>query len=290
MEPPAPARIPRLAAVAIGLIVLLAVVAFASRAGLGSSRDRTPSTTYLSYAYSAFLVAFVLMIPVALWALWTESTKTTIDRPTMRRAAIQNLATFLLLFGLIVLVLYLRHHHAIFHAPDTSALQNAHNALTHRNPKQPKVEPTFKWQVLVVAGALLAIAAVPLWRERRRWKERRITNLEWEPELATELSGEIDLAIDDLRAERDVRRAIIAAYARMERVLERSGLRRRPSETPFEYLRRVLGDLRVPAEAARSLTSLFEEAKFSRHELREDARERAIGALERVRHDLVPAT
>jgi uncharacterized membrane protein len=287
---PTPARTSRLAAVAIGLIVLLAVVAFASRAGFGAGHDRTPSTSYLSYAYSAFLVAFVLMIPIAIWAVWVDATNVNSERPTFKRAVIQNVLTFLILIGVIALALYLRSHHSIFHRPNGTALNKTHNALAHGKTGEKKVEPTFEWPVLVVAGVLLALAAIPLWRERKRWKERRISKLEWEPELATELSGEIELALDDLRAERDIRRAIIAAYARMERVLERSGLRRRPSETPFEYLRRVLGDLRVPAEAAQSLTSLFEEAKFSRHELREDARERAIGALERVRDDLVPAT
>jgi hypothetical protein len=290
MQPPAPARTPRLAAVAIGLIVLLAVVAFASRAGLGSSHDRTPSTTYLGYAYSAFLVAFVLMIPVAVWAIWVDATSVRADRPTFRRAVLQNILTFAILCIVVGFALYLHHRHVLVHRPDTKALQNAHDALTHKQVKQPKGEPRFEWPVLAVAAALLAAAAVPLWRERQRWKQRRISRLEAEPGLAGELSEEIGFALDDLRSERDIRRAIIAAYARMERVLERSGLRRRPSETPFEYLRRVLGDLRVPAEAAQSLTSLFEEAKFSRHELREDARQRAIGALERVRDDLVPAT
>jgi Domain of unknown function (DUF4129) len=290
MQPPAPARASRLAAVAIGLIVLLAIVAFASRAGLGSSHDRTPSTTYLSYAYTAFLVAFVLMIPVAVWAVWVDATTSTRERPSFKRAVVQNVLTFLILCVVIGIALYLHHRHAIFQRPDTTALTRTHDALTHHATKQPKVEPRFEWPVLVIAGVLLAVAAVPLWRERQRWKQRRISKREWEPELASELSDEIGFALDDLRSERDIRRAIIAAYARMERVLDRSGLRRRPSETPFEYLRRVLGDLRVPAEAAQSLTSLFEEAKFSRHELSEDARRRAIGALERVRDDLVPAT
>lgn len=290
MQPPAPARTSRLFAVAVGLIVLLVVVAFASRAGLGSSHQRTPSTTYLSYAYSAFLVAFVIMIPIAVWALWADATSTTAERPTFKRAVLQNVATFLILIIVIGIAVYLHHRHVIFNKPNTHALTKAQGALAHKNTPKPKVEPKFEWPVLAVAAALLALAAVPLWRERQRWKQRRISKLQWEPELATELSDEIDLALDDLRAERDIRRAIIAAYARMERVLERSGLRRRPSETPFEYLRRVLGDLRVPAEAAQSLTSLFEEAKFSRHELHEDARRRAIGALERVRDDLVPAT
>ena len=73
-------------------------------------------------------------------------------------------------------------------------------------------------------------------------------------------------AIDDLEAEPDARRAVIAAYARMEGVLARHGLRRKPSETPLEYLRRILLGLTARADAVRRLTSLFEQAKFSRHD------------------------
>ena len=63
-------------------------------------------------------------------------------------------------------------------------------------------------------------------------------------------------AIDDLEAEPDARRAVIAAYARMEGVLARHGLRRCPSETPLEYLRRILLGLTARAETrSQALTS-----------------------------------
>ena len=51
--------------------------------------------------------------------------------------------------------------------------------------------------------------------------------------------------IDDLRNEPDARRAVIAAYAGMERTLATHGLAAAPSETPFEYLARILRDLDV---------------------------------------------
>ena len=79
---------------------------------------------------------------------------------------------------------------------------------------------------------------------------------------------------------------MIAAYARMEGVLGRHGLRRRPSETPLEYLRRILLGLTARADAVSRLTALFEQAKFSRHEIDASMKQDAIGALREIRDDL----
>lgn len=285
---PSSSRRLRLLSVAAGVVVLLAIVAVASRTGVGKSTDGGPSTDYLSYAYTAFFILFLLAVPVTLWALWAEGASVRSDRPSFKRSVVQNLATFAILCLIVAGAVYIsKHHHFAFRHPDTSALNNTHEALTHKNGTPTKVEPTFKWPVLWVALVLVAAAAVPIVREARRRKARR-TPLDREPPaLADELSDEISLALDDLRSENDIRRAVIAAYARMEKVLARSGLRRRASETALEFLRRVLADLRVSAPAAQALTALFEEAKFSSHRLGESARTRAIDALETIRSDLL---
>ena len=107
-----------------------------------------------------------------------------------------------------------------------------------------------------------------------------------EPTVAEDFAATIGDAIDDLEAEPDARRAVIAAYARMEGVLGRHGLRREPSETPVEYLRRVLpASPRAPTRSLR-LTGLFEEAKFSRHEIDGGMKRDAIDALGAIRDDL----
>jgi hypothetical protein len=284
---PSSSRRFRLLSVAAGVVVLLGIVAVASRTGVGKSTDRGPSTDYLSYAYTAFFILFVLAIPATLWALWAEGSGVRTERPSFKRAVIQNLLTFGIICLLVGGAVYLnKHHHFVFHRPDAKALNNTHKAVTHKNGKPVKVEPTFKWPVLWVALVLVAAAAVPVVRETRRRRAKRIP-LDWEPTLADELSDEIGLALDDLRSESDIRRAVIAAYARMEKVLARSGLRRKPSETAMEFLRRVLGDLRVSAPAAQELTQLFEEAKFSSHDLDESARTRAIASLETIRSELL---
>ena len=63
----------------------------------------------------------------------------------------------------------------------------------------------------------------------------------------------LDETLDDLRAEADLRRAIIAAYARLERVARcerrpRVALRRPRTE----YLPRVLDDLALDSRAVRA--------------------------------------
>ena len=55
---------------------------------------------------------------------------------------------------------------------------------------------------------------------------------------------------------------------------------------PYEYLARVLPLLKVRKSAVRSLTELFEYAKFSRHEIDDAMKERAIESLVTVREDL----
>ena len=116
--------------------------------------------------------------------------------------------------------------------------------------------------------------------------QRRATH---ELTVAEDLAATIGDAIDDLEAEPDARRAVIAAYARMEGVLGRHGLRRAPSETPLEYLRRILLGLTSRGDAVSRLTTLFEQAKFSRHEIDGAMKQDAIGALREIRDDLAGA-
>jgi hypothetical protein len=96
----------------------------------------------------------------------------------------------------------------------------------------------------------------------------------------------LDESIADLRAEPDPRRAVIAAYARMERALAAQGLARAQAEAPVEYLTRVLRRLKVSSGAVGSLTHLFERAKFSSHQVDAAMRTEAIGALVEVRDEL----
>jgi hypothetical protein len=103
---------------------------------------------------------------------------------------------------------------------------------------------------------------------------------------AETVSAALDESLDDLRDDPDLRRAIVAAYARMEHALARAGLPRHPAEAPFEYVERALGSLDTSAVSVRRLTGLFEWAKFSQHEPEPEMRDQAIDALVAVRDEL----
>lgn len=147
----------------------------------------------------------------------------------------------------------------------------------------PLIDPaSIDWLVvgLVFLAALVGfsiLAAVLV-----RPKGRSLPELEAQKKLERML----DETLDDLRRERDPRRAVIAAYARMERSLGGYGLPRRPAEAPLEYLGRVLAELAGSAAAARRLTRLFERAKFSEHSIDVTMKEDAIGAVAAVRDEL----
>jgi uncharacterized protein DUF4129 len=152
-----------------------------------------------------------------------------------------------------------------------------------RTPETPR-RPEFQWWLAVLAAGG-ATAAVVVWRRGRS----RPLVLGGPEAVAEQLSEVLTETLDDLALERDPRRAVIRAYARMERVLASHGLPRAPHEAPLEYLARVLRELNVRAEAAHALTELFERAKFSQHEIDVAMKEEAIAALVRVRDDLEAA-
>jgi Domain of unknown function (DUF4129) len=147
-------------------------------------------------------------------------------------------------------------------------------------------EPHFAWIPVVVVLLLAAAGAIAFFLSERRNRPRPRER----DALAEDLAAVIDDTLDDLRAESDPRKAVIAAYVRLERSLAAHGTPRRSAETEEEYLARILDALEVSAGAARRLTQLFERARFSPHAVDAGMKEEAIGALEAVRDELRAAS
>jgi hypothetical protein len=151
-----------------------------------------------------------------------------------------------------------------------------------RGSGEPLDTPPIDWViVLTVFGvALVAFTTVAGMMVRGNKHVRR------EVEARKALADILDDTLDDLRAEQDPRKAVIAAYSRMERSLATFGLPRRPFEAPGEYLTRVLEELRSGSPAARRLTELFERAKFSQHTIDAAMKDEAIDAVVTLRDEL----
>ena len=146
-----------------------------------------------------------------------------------------------------------------------------------------RYEPQFAWGPVVLVVALVLVAVVALYLSHRA-RRRMLDPLS--ASLLPALADVLDETLDDLRAEQDPRRAVIAAYARMERALGAYGLPRHPSEAPDEYLQRIFADLDVSRLATSRLTALFSWAKFSGHDVAPEMKQEAIEALEAVREEL----
>jgi Domain of unknown function (DUF4129) len=97
------------------------------------------------------------------------------------------------------------------------------------------------------------------------------------------LAAAVEDSLEDLRREPDARAAIIKIYRNFERVLAAAALPRRTWQTPGEFMRAVLGKSPLPPAPIRSLTGLFERARFSQHPVGAAERESAWRSLIEIR-------
>jgi hypothetical protein len=139
--------------------------------------------------------------------------------------------------------------------------------------------PGFTWAEVLAAVTLAMLAiTVIVWRVRAQYKEQ--------PDMTgrpATLATALDETLESVRRESEPRRAVIAAYAMMERLVAAHGLPRRTFEAPLEYLVRVFQNLNADRRALGALTELFELAKFSHHEISQAMKEQAVAALITIR-------
>lgn len=272
-----------MALVALGVIALLTLVSYASRGSI-STRTQTTTPGYVSYALTLFLILFVIAVPVAVWAFLQQAREIGGKHKSFLARMVSSLSKVALVFGIAALFVYLRKHGRGLFNPALQHLTSGGHARTHGKLVN-SYQPHFEWIVLWIALVVFACAAVAIVVVARRRREELAAVVD-ESTIAEDVAVSIGEAISDLESEPDARRAVIAAYARMEHAFARHGLHRRPSETPVEYLRRLLLGVSSQATAIGRLTDLFELAKFSRHEIDASMKEDAIAALRTIRDDL----
>jgi len=134
------------------------------------------------------------------------------------------------------------------------------------------------WTVLGIVAVAVIAGLVVLWLRRPR------PAAEAPEPMATRAA--VDAAIGALDTEADPRRAVIAAYGAMQRTLGEHGMVRSSTEAPREYLQRVLLASHAGEREARTLTLLFEEARYSTHPIPERLRETALASLRSLRRHL----
>jgi uncharacterized protein DUF4129 len=268
------------------LVLLLAAVAIASAGSLpaGAGGARRPADQFVDVLISLYLV--LMVVGAATWVYVLAVSRDGVAEAIVARKRRSRWRSFLkLTLGFLLLGLVLR-----WLAVDGD-LRNRIAAQVGRGQRSPSnatrspdaYQPHFATWPVVIVLALVAIGVVA-WYVSYRARRRRLEP--FSDRIGPALADLLEETLDDLRAEADARKAVIAAYARMERALAAYGLPRDPSEAPEEYLGRILADLEVSRRSIARLTALFAWAKFSGHDVAPEMKDEAIAALEAVRAEL----
>jgi uncharacterized protein DUF4129 len=270
---------------ALGVVGLLALVAIAARGGhpgtAGHIATRAvPNTlqdslvTLLALTYLAAIVGITaLLFHRRPWHEPKES------RWLRNFVSVLALAAIAMLLGTYA---FKHRHSGESQRTDAAKGQPGSTSPLGGQRSVPTRVAHFQWQLALGLAGLIVLGGVWIYVRNRRAIMPGTDGESLEADMVTV----IETTIDDLRRERDLRRAVIAAYAQMERTMTAHGLGRGGAEAPREYLTRILGGLHVRDSAVRTLTELFEFAKFSHHEIDAAMKEQAIDALLAVREDL----
>ncbi len=278
----------RTIAIGAAVVVLVGIVAIASTGsvptGAGGSARR-PAEGFVDTAFSLFLVLMVLCtVFVAVALTFFRRYDPTTGAPK-RRSALQSMVSFVLSLLLLAVIVRAiagsRGENSGLRLPFSGAA-----AGSQADADASRYEPEFAVRPVVAVLTLLAIAGLAMWLSGRRKRAARASLAATPAEALADVLAE---TLDDLRAESDPRRAVIAAYARMERALAAAGLPRRDAEAPEEYLDRILDEVELSPRAAGRLTALFAWARFSVHDVRPEMKDEAIETLEQVRQELAAA-
>jgi len=278
----------RVVPLALLVTALLAVVAIAARGrplGSGGGGRGGLPLSFWDYTYTTIVIVAVPLLLAGVFAIAFIR-----RRAGKRRNAWQSLLRALIFYGLVIgfelLVfrhLKLSHLHLHRHAPQEPGAgpgRPGRNGADNHSAGTRSLQ--FRWdELLIVLGLVLVSTAAAIMVLRRSRPDPG--TLEDAPET---LAAALDESLDDIRSDPDLRRAIVAAYARMETALAAAGIPRRPAEAPLEYLERALLTLEASGEAVRRLTDLFEWARFSQHEPEPSMRDDAVNALIAVRDEL----
>jgi len=275
----------RTLAIGAAVVVLVGIVAIASTGsvptGAGGSARR-PSEGFVDTAFSLLLVLMVVCtVFVAVALTFFRRFDPTTGAPK-RRSTLRSIVFFTIFLVLLAVIVRAWDENGALRLP----IANGGLGPRGDGAAATRYEPEFAVWPVVAILTLLAVAGLAMWLSARR---RRAARASVALTPAEALADVLDETLDDLRAESDPRRAVIAAYARMERALAAAGLPRRDAEAPEEYLDRVLDEVELSPRAAGRLTALFAWARFSVHDVRPEMKDEAIETLEQVQQELAAA-
>jgi len=107
-----------------------------------------------------------------------------------------------------------------------------------------------------------------------------------EYELRKSAVDAVQLAITALITAKEYREVILQCYRRMCTILADSGIVTKQSETAREFAVGISRKLQMSTGAVHGLTFLFEEARYSNHQMTDQKRAAALNHLQSLQQEL----
>jgi Domain of unknown function (DUF4129) len=262
---------------AVVLLALVAVGSLRRPPGSDAGTPRFPSALLQSLGLLAAVAALAALV-LAAWTMLPGKSK-------IARRRRNPLFMPMVLLGSVLLLALLRRLGWL----DRLGFAHLHQAPAPTSPGAEATGPPGQlaggepgWVAFVVVGLLLASLAAAI-LVRGELARRRRAAMAGSNQRLVDL---LEVTLADLEEERDPRRAVIAAWIRMENGFAAAGLPRVAAEAPLEYVARVLDEANVRPASIERLAELFERAKFSRHAIDEGMRAAAIEAVTTIRAEL----
>lgn len=264
-------------AAAVVLLALVAVGSLRRPPGPDAGTPRFPSALLQSLGLLAAVAALAALV-VAVWTMLPGKAKVAHRRRN-------PLLVPMVLLGTVLLLALLRRLGWL----ERFGFARQYQASTPTGPGAAGTGPQGQlaggepgWVAFTVVGLLLVSLAAAI-LVRGELARRRRAAMAGSNQRLVEL---LEVTLTDLEAERDPRRAVIAAWIRMERGFAAAGLPRLAAEAPLEYVARVLEEANVRSASIERMAELFERAKFSQHPVDEGMRAAAIEAVTTIRAEL----
>jgi Domain of unknown function (DUF4129) len=263
--------VPVIAAVAL----LLVMVALASRPEAGTVSPGLgygPARVALDTLFYMMAVAGLAGVLIAVWALWPDPE---IDMQPIERPRWPMGVAVVAALTVLGLVWWRNNWGRLPYLGGLGYRGGGASLPGQLTLTGPRAGQGTDWIAIAITVMAIGAVAVLAWRTFRppRRRVRPVTR------VGAALAELFDDAVDDVIRERDPRRAVIAAWARMERLLARQGLARHPAEAPFEYAERAFAELGLLGTGLAEFAWLYEWARFSVNEVSASMREQALEKL-----------
>lgn len=152
----------------------------------------------------------------------------------------------------------------------------------------PSANPFVIYYTLIIFGATVVVAfALFFGGIHKAYEWARDEHTPYDQEAAKrDALGVVQKTVTTLKLNGDYREAILICYRQMCQVLSNYGFNIGLQETAREFSEDISHKLELGSDAIRGLTFLFEEARYSDHQIDDTKREVALNQLETLEHSL----